>query len=158
GEDWQVACPGCASLADGLSEGILRHLHQRDVTLTCMSQAPLENLVAEKERQGWTVPWVSAHGGNFLFDYGFAFRPEEMSGIVREEFDMGQLLREAPRWLREYREEVGAPTLQSAVSVSAGWSVFAIRDGAVYNTYRVYPHSRIITPLFSVLLELLPAG
>jgi hypothetical protein len=69
---------------------------------------------------------------------------------------LGQLLREAPKWLREYREEVGAPDLESAVSVSAGWSVFAIRDDAVYNTYRVYPHSRIVTPLFSGLLELLP--
>jgi predicted dithiol-disulfide oxidoreductase (DUF899 family) len=157
GEDWQVACPGCSSLADGLCEGILRHLNNRDVTLTCVSQAPLKNVLAEKERQGWTVPWVSAHESEFLFDYGFAFRREEMSGIVREEFDMGRLLREAPQWLRDYREEVGAPDLESAVSVSAGWSVFAMRDSAAYNTYRVYPHSRIITPLFSVLLELLPA-
>jgi predicted dithiol-disulfide oxidoreductase (DUF899 family) len=156
GEDWKVACPGCASLADGLSEGILRHLNSRDVTLTCMSQAPLEKLVAFKRQRGWNVPWVSAHGSDFLFDYGYAFRREEMSGIVREEFDMGQLLREAPQWLRGYREEVGAPDLESAVSVSAGWSVFATRDNAVYNTYRVYPHSRIITPLFSVLLELVP--
>jgi hypothetical protein len=31
-----------------------------------------------------------------------------------------------------------------------------MRDGAVYNTYRVYPHSRLVTPLFSVLLGLLP--
>jgi hypothetical protein len=69
---------------------------------------------------------------------------------------LGQLLHEAPRWLRDYREEVGAPDVESAVSVSAGWSVFAMRDGAVYNTYRVYPHSRIVTPLFSGLLELLP--
>ena len=51
--------------------------------------------------------------------------------------------------LRDYREDVGAPDLESAVSVSAGWSVFAMRDDAVYNTYRVYPHSRLITPLFS---------
>ncbi len=156
GEDWQVACPGCASLVDGLSEGILLHLNNRDVTLTCMSQAPLEKLVAYKQQRGWTVPWVSAHESEFLFDYDYAFRREEMSGIVREEFDMGQLLREAPQWLRDYREEVGAPDLESAVSVSAGWSVFAMLDGAAYNTYRVYPHSRIITPLFSVLLELLP--
>jgi hypothetical protein len=35
--------------------------------------------------------------------------------------------------------------------------VFAMRDGAAYNTYRVYPHSRLITPLFSELLELLPS-
>jgi hypothetical protein len=69
---------------------------------------------------------------------------------------MGQLLREAPQWLRDYSAEVGAPDLQSAVSVSAGWSVFAMRNDAAYNTYRVYPHSRIVTPLFSRLLELLP--
>src|SRR5437764_909936 len=155
GEDWEVACPGCSSLADGLS-GTLVHLNSRDVTLICMSQAPLEKLVAYKAQHGWTVPWVSAYGSEFLFDYGYAYRREEMSGIVREEFDMGQLLREAPQWLRDYREEVGAPDLGSAVSVSAGWSVFAMRGRAVYNTYRVYPHSRLITPLFSALLELLP--
>jgi predicted dithiol-disulfide oxidoreductase (DUF899 family) len=155
GEDWEVACPGCSSLADGLS-GTVEHLNDRDTTLICMSQAPLEKLAAYKARRGWTVPWVSAYGSDFLFDYGFAFRREEMSGIVREEFDMGQLLREAPQWLRDYREEVGAPDLESAVSVSAGWSVFAMQDGAVHNTYRVYPHSRLVTPLFSVLLELLP--
>jgi predicted dithiol-disulfide oxidoreductase (DUF899 family) len=157
GEEWAVACPGCSSLADGLG-GAVRHVNDRDVTLLCMSLAPLQRLIEYKTSRGWTVPYVSAHGDDFLFDYGFAFRREEMSGIVREEFDMGQLLREAPQWLRDYREEVGAPDLESAVSVSAGWSVFAMRDAAVYNTYRVYPHSRIITPPFSVLLELLPSS
>jgi predicted dithiol-disulfide oxidoreductase (DUF899 family) len=155
GEDWEVACPGCSSLADGLG-GTVVHLNDRDVTLICMSQAPLEKLAEYKEPRGWTVPWLSAHGSDFLFDYDYAFRRQDMSSIVREEFDLGQLLREAPQWLREYREQVGAPDLESAVSVSAGWSVFAMQDGAVYNTYRVYPHSRLITPLFSGLLELLP--
>ena len=155
GENWEVACPGCTSLADGLS-GTVVLLNNRDLTLICMSQGPLDRLNAYKAPRGWTVPWVSAHGSDFLFDYGFAFRREEMSGIVREEFDMGELLREAPQWLRDYREEVGAPDLESAVSVSAGWSVFATRDGAVYNTYRVYPHSRLVTPLFSPLMGLLP--
>jgi len=156
GEDWEVACPGCSSLADGLS-GTLSHVNGRDVTLICMSQAPLEKLLAYKQPRGWTVPWVSAHGSDFLFDYGFAFRREEMPSIVRDEFSMGELLREAPQWLRDYGKQVGAPDLESAVSVSAGWSVFAMRDGSAYNTYRVYPHSRLITPLFSGLLELLPA-
>jgi hypothetical protein len=81
-----------------------------------------------------------------------------MSSSNREEFDMGQLVREAPQWLRDYREEVGAPDLESALSVSAGWSVFATRDGAAYNTYRVYPPSRLVTPLFSVLLALMPTS
>ena len=156
GEDWEVACAGCSSLADGLS-GNVSHVNSRDVTLICMSQAPLEKLLVYKQRRGWTVPWVSAHGSDFLFDYGYAFRREQMPSIVRDEFAIAELLEEAPQWLRNYREEVGASDLESAVSVSAGWSVFAMRDGSVYNTYRVYPHSRLITPLFSGLLELLPA-
>ena len=45
GEDWAVACPGCSSLADGLG-GVVEHLNDRDVTLLCMSHAPLEKLVA----------------------------------------------------------------------------------------------------------------
>jgi predicted dithiol-disulfide oxidoreductase (DUF899 family) len=157
GEEWEVACPGCSSLGDGLS-GTVVHLNHRDVTLICMSQAPLEKLLAYKQRHGWTVPWISAYGSDFLFDYGYAFRREEMSSGVRAEFDMGQLVREAPQWLRDYREEVGAPDLEPALSVSAGWSVFAMRDGAAYNTYRVYPPSRLVTPLFSVLLGLLPTS
>ncbi|TML11012.1 MAG: DUF899 domain-containing protein [Actinobacteria bacterium] len=44
GEDWAVACPGCSSLADGLS-GVVAHLNDRDVTLLCVSQAPLDKLV-----------------------------------------------------------------------------------------------------------------
>jgi predicted dithiol-disulfide oxidoreductase (DUF899 family) len=155
GEDWEVACPGCSSLADGLS-GTVEHLNDRDVTLICMSQAPRAKLDAYKQRRGWTVPWVSSSASDFLFDYGFAFRRDELSSAARKEFDMGQLVRDAPQWLRDYRDEVGAPDLESAVSVSAGWSVFAQRDGAAYNTYRVYPHSRLVTPLFSVLLGLLP--
>jgi predicted dithiol-disulfide oxidoreductase (DUF899 family) len=157
GEEWEVACPGCSSLADGLS-GTVVHLKRRGVTLICMSQAPSEKLLAYKQPRGWTVPWISAYGSDFLFDYGFAFRREEMSSDVRAEFDMGQLVREAPQWLRDYREEVGAPDLESALSVSAGWSVFTMRDGAAYNTYRVWPPSRLVTPLFSVLLGLLPTS
>jgi predicted dithiol-disulfide oxidoreductase (DUF899 family) len=51
GEDWEVACPGCTSLADGLS-GTVEHLNDRDVTLVCMSQAPLEKLETYKARRG----------------------------------------------------------------------------------------------------------
>ena len=155
GEEWDVACPGCTSVADGLS-GTVAHLNDRDLTLICMSQAPLEKLAAYKAPRGWTVPWISAYGSDFLFDYEFAFRREEMASIARDEFDMGELLREPTQGLRDYRETVGAPDLESALSVSAGWSVFAIRDGAVYNTYRAYPPSRLVSPLFAPLLGLLP--
>ncbi|MFL5831424.1 MAG: DUF899 family protein [Solirubrobacteraceae bacterium] len=156
GEDWEVACPGCTSVADGF-DGTLVHVNGQGVTLICMSRAPREKLDAFKAPRGWTVPWVSGYGSDFLFDYGFAFGSKEMASGNRDEFDMTELIREAPQWLRDYRDEVGAPNLESAVSVSAGWSVFAMRDGAIYNTYRAYPPSRLVTPLFSGLFGLLPA-
>src|SRR5204862_7279124 len=69
GEDWAVACPGCSSLVDGLG-GVVAALDDRDVTLLCMSQAPLDKLAAYKTRRAWTVPFVSAHRGSILFDSG----------------------------------------------------------------------------------------
>lgn len=52
---------------------------------------------------------------------------------------MGAAAPRGPQWLQDYRDHVGAPNLQSAVSVSAGWSVFAMEDGAFDNTKRRYP-------------------
>src|SRR5437763_1801994 len=40
GEDWTIACPGCSSVADGLG-GVVMNLTDCDVTLLCMSHAPL---------------------------------------------------------------------------------------------------------------------
>src|SRR6478609_9462843 len=43
------ACPGCTSLGDELSGGLV-HLNHRDVTLICFSRAPIERLTAYKQR------------------------------------------------------------------------------------------------------------
>ncbi|MER9971772.1 DUF899 family protein [Mesorhizobium sp. M0060] len=37
-EDWKTACPGCASVGDGLG-GMVTHVNDRDVTLIAMSRA-----------------------------------------------------------------------------------------------------------------------
>src|ERR671918_704834 len=53
GPDYSVgACPGCSNLGDGL-DGSLVHLNHRDVTLICFSRAPIDRLIAYKERMGW---------------------------------------------------------------------------------------------------------
>jgi predicted dithiol-disulfide oxidoreductase (DUF899 family) len=52
GPDYTVgACPGCTSLGDGL-DGSLVHLAHRDVTLICLSRAPIKRLIAYKRRMG----------------------------------------------------------------------------------------------------------
>src|SRR5436190_7637908 len=66
------ACPGCSNLVDHLDGGLV-HLNHRDVTLLCMSRAPLDRIQAYKRRMGWKFPWVSAFGSDFPYDFGFAF-------------------------------------------------------------------------------------
>src|SRR5437763_10000871 len=60
GPDYKLgACPGCTNLGDELS-GTLAHLNHRDVTLICFSRAPIDRLIAYKQRMGWAFPYVSA--------------------------------------------------------------------------------------------------
>src|SRR6266566_9448285 len=59
GPSYEAGCTTCSSIADAVN-GILPHLHARDVTMLLVSQAPLEKLQAYKRRMGWTIPWVSS--------------------------------------------------------------------------------------------------
>lgn len=82
GPDWEAGCEGCSFLADHL-DGTLPHLNHHDVTLVCVSRAPLDKIEAYKTRMGWRFPWVSSYGSRFNHDFGVSFTPEELaSGSV----------------------------------------------------------------------------
>ena len=81
GPDYELgACPGCTNLGDGL-DGALVHLNHRDVTLICFSRAPIDRLVAYKQRMGWQFPYVSTYGTDFPFDFGLAMSEEQAQQI-----------------------------------------------------------------------------
>jgi predicted dithiol-disulfide oxidoreductase (DUF899 family) len=65
-----------SSIADAVN-GVLPHLHARDVTFVFVSQAPLEKLQAYKRRMGWSFPWVSSARTDFNFDLGFSHTEEQ---------------------------------------------------------------------------------
>ncbi len=71
GPSYEAGCPVNSSIADSV-DGVLPHLHARDVTFVLVSQAPLEKLQDYKRRMGWTVPWVSSAPSDFNFDLGFS--------------------------------------------------------------------------------------
>src|SRR5215204_6234984 len=77
GPSYEAGCPTCSSMVDGL-DGLLAHLHARDLTLLLVSRAPLPALQAYKQRMGWSVPWVSSANTEFSFDFGGSF-PEEQT-------------------------------------------------------------------------------
>jgi predicted dithiol-disulfide oxidoreductase (DUF899 family) len=70
--DWSEGCPVCSFWADSFDRGMV-HLNQRDVTMVCVSRAPLPKLESYRRRMGWGFEWVSSHDDfNYDFDVSLA--------------------------------------------------------------------------------------
>ena len=54
GPSYEAGCPVNSSMVDGF-DGLLPHLHARDVTMMLVSRAPVAKLQAYKERMGWSI-------------------------------------------------------------------------------------------------------
>jgi predicted dithiol-disulfide oxidoreductase (DUF899 family) len=144
------ACPGCSNLGDEL-DGTRIHLEHRDVTLICFSRAPIDRLVAYKERMGWQFPWVSTHGTEFPFDFGLALTPAQ----AREIPEIQAMVADAPEWLRDWGRQVGA-RLEDGLREAPGFIAFARENGTVYHTYTVTAPDPFVAPYHAFLLDRTP--
>jgi len=153
GPDYAVgACPGCSNLADHLDTARL-HLGHRDVTLIGFSRAPIDRLVAYKERMGWQFPYVSTYGMDFPFDFGLAMTEEQ----AREIPEVKAMVDNPPEWLQEWSRQIGAE-LEDGLREGPGWIAFARENGTVYHTYTVMAPDPFVAPYYSFLLERTPKG
>ena len=151
GPDYEVgACPGCSNLGDEL-DATRVHLEHRDVTLICFSRAPIDRLIAYKQRMGWTFPWVSTYGSDFPFDFGLAMTPEQAQGIP----EVRDMVADPPDWLAEWSRQVGAD-LADGLREGPGFIAFARENGAVYHTYTVTAPDPFVAPYHVVLLDRTP--
>ena len=64
---WEKGCPGCTRYVNAL--GDLSMLSERDTSFVLVSRAPLAKLEAYKAQKGWRLPWVSAFGSDFNYDF-----------------------------------------------------------------------------------------
>jgi hypothetical protein len=55
------------------------HLAERDIALVAVARAPLPDLLAYRERMGWTFQFVSSAGSDFNFDFGVSFTEAEQA-------------------------------------------------------------------------------
>ena len=122
GPDYRIgACPGCTSLADGL-DGTLVHLSHSDVTLVCMSRAPIGRLAAYKRRMGWQFPYVSTYESDFAFDFGLAVTEEQ----ARQTPELKGLIDDPPESLRDWADNIGAE-LKDGLRENPSWIAFRSR-------------------------------
>ena len=126
GPSYQAGCPVNSSMVDGF-DGLLPHLHARDVTLLLVSQAPLDRLQGYKQRMGWSVPWVSSANTDFNFDLAVSYTPEQVRGFLAP----GATL---PPIVAQSAAATGTD-VAGYLSESPAVSVFTRHDGVVYQTY-----------------------
>ncbi len=117
GPDWDEGCPSCSNVADGF-DGFVVHLLNHDVGFTCVSRAPLDKLLAYKERMGWSFPWASSLGSEFNLDFGVSFTDEQRANGVTYNF-------------RSLPADPGTDELP-------GMSAFAREGDDVFRTYSAY--------------------
>jgi predicted dithiol-disulfide oxidoreductase (DUF899 family) len=151
GPDYKIgACPGCTSLGDEFSGGLI-HLNKRDVTFVCFSRAPIDRLTAYKERMGWEFPYVSTYDSDFAFDMGLALTPEQAEEVP----EIKQMLEDPPEFLVRWSQQTGAE-LKDGLREAPAYIAFAKDNGTVYMTYRVTAPDPFVQPFHSFLLERTP--
>ncbi len=127
GPGYEAGCPVNSSIADSL-DGLLPHLAARDVTLICVSGAPIEKLIAYRRRMGWRFNWASSYESDFNVEIGFSTTHEQTREWVEPARD------ELPPIAARNAAAVGTD-LVSYLTEGFGFTTFAMDDGVIYQTY-----------------------
>ena len=122
GPTWDEGCPSCSSVADGFDQTHL-HLMNHDVAFTAVSRAPLDKLLAYRERMGWSFPWASSAPSEFNTDFNVTFTPESVA--------QGQTYNFAP--LKDWQLDPA-----NLPSEAPGMSAFVREGDQVFHTYSSY--------------------
>jgi predicted dithiol-disulfide oxidoreductase (DUF899 family) len=143
GPSYEAGCPVNSSIADTV-DGVLPHVHARDVTFLLVSQAPLEKLQAYKRRMGWRLPWVSTARTDFNFDLGFSYTEEQAREAVAQMRATGLTIQSSATGpetgtglppIVEHNARSTGTDVAGYLTESPGFSTFVRDDGAVYHTY-----------------------
>jgi predicted dithiol-disulfide oxidoreductase (DUF899 family) len=152
GPSYAAGCPTCSSSADAVN-GVLPHLHARDATMLYVSRAPIERLLAYRERMGWSFPWVSCGNNDFNFDLGLSYTDEQVREFAGPMLEGGG----APPIL-DANAAASGTDVAGYLTEGPGFSVFAEDDGAVYHTYSTQARGLEFLMGYYPILDRAPKG
>ena len=127
GPSYAAGCPVNSSIADSF-DSVIPHLEARDVTLIAVSGAPVEILLAYRERMGWNFEWASSYQSDFNADLGFSSSLEQTRGAIEP------ILDQLPAVAFRNAKEAGTD-IYGYLTELFGFTVFTIENGTVYQTY-----------------------
>jgi predicted dithiol-disulfide oxidoreductase (DUF899 family) len=162
GPEWTAPCPGCSGLADHFNPTVPK-LNERDVTMICMSHAPIEKLSAHKQRRGWTFPYVSTYNSDFGCDFHLSFSPDQRRegaeyNFEKVDFDTVLAGFEGDEGMAEIAASLGTDVAGYVTTEGPGFLAFALRDGVVHHTYTAYAPELNVLVFSQQLLERAPTG
>ena len=147
GPPYSAGCPVCSSIGDTLNAQV-PHLKARDTTLMLVSRAPLERLLAFRDRMGWEIDWASTEDGQFNRELGFV-----QSDADLEPFLAGPI----PPTVEQNARMCGTDA-RGYVAERPGLSVYAREGGQVYRTYVTTARGLEPAMPYYALLDLVPSG
>ena len=166
GPGYTGGCPACSATADSFN-GILPHLEARDVTMICISRAPIEKLLDYRRRMGWRFNWASSYDGNFNFDFGVSASepPQKVAPLLLANeiaaFPLlsDQLVRDNLPPIAAQNAAATGTDLVGYFSEGHGVSVFARdEDDSVYHCYSSYARGTEFLMGYYAILDRTPKG
>ena len=127
GPSYEAGCPVNSSMADTF-DSLIPHLKARDVTLIAVSGAPIEKLLAYRERMGWKFDWASSYERDFNTDLGFS------SSLAQTREAIEPMLDELPA-VAFRNAEVAGTDIYGYLTELFGFTAFSLEDGDIYQAY-----------------------
>ncbi len=146
GPDYEAGCPVCSSIADSF-DGVLSQLGARDVTMICISRAPLEKLLAYQERMGWSFNWASSYESEFNYDFERSRTRDEVSSWAGD----------ASSVVSGFAAACGTDPA-GYLAEGPGLSVFTLSDDEVYLTYGTTARGLEPVMVYYGILDRTPRG
>ena len=168
GPDYEAGCSSCSSTADSFN-GVLAHLKARDVTMICVSRAPLDKLLAYRQRMGWSFTWASSHDSDFNVDFGVsagegttydsaAPRPEANELALLKLLTDQPAVRENLPLVTAQNASATGTDLEGYFSEGHGVSTFARESDTVYHCYSSYARGTEFLMGYYGILDRAPRG
>ena len=146
GPEYESGCPVCSSIADSF-DGVVTHLAARDVTMICISRAPVQKLLAYRERMGWSFNWASSYETDFNWDYDHSRTREQVAEWVDQVSDP----------VSQFAAASGTDKI-GYLTEGPGLSVFARSDEDVYLTYASTARGLEVVMTYYGILDRVPRG
>jgi len=166
GPGYTAGCPACSSTADSFN-GVLPHLAANDVTMICISRAPLEKLLAYRDRMAWSFDWASSYQNDFNFDFGVSAGedvPHAAAPLLGANEVAALPALSDPR-VRENLPPIAAQNASATGTDIAGYfseghgvTAFVREGDSVYHTYSSYARGTEFLMGYYAILDRTPKG